>query len=144
MRYILSVGTNLGDRKGNIERAVDALNNIPYTDVVSVSSIYETEPVGYARQDDFYNAVLVVTSQFEPHEMLGICLGIESGVGRVRGIKNGPRILDLDIILPKIKRLKRQICRCRIRVVLKGDLFYSRCSRFSPTAMLSALNLSRI
>ena len=106
MRYILSVGTNLGDRKGNIERAVDALNNIPYTDVVSVSSIYETEPVGYARQDDFYNAVLVVTSQFEPHEMLGICLGIESGVGRVRGIKNGPRILDLDIIFAENQKIE--------------------------------------
>lgn len=106
MRYILSVGTNLGDRKGNIERAVDALNNIPYTDVVSVSSIYETEPVGYARQDNFYNAVLVVTSQFEPHEMLGICLGIESGVGRVRGIKNGPRILDLDIIFAENQKIE--------------------------------------
>lgn len=98
MEYIISMGTNIGDRKKNIENAVEAINNIPYTDVLKASSIYETEPVGYARQDNFYNAVLHIKSKFDPHEMLGICLGIESGFGRVRTIKCGPRILDLDII----------------------------------------------
>lgn len=99
MRYILSIGTNMGDRQANIENAIDALNLLPYTDVIKKSSIYETEPVGYARQDDFYNAVVLVESRFEPHEMLGICLGIEAGFGRVRAIRFGPRILDIDIIL---------------------------------------------
>lgn len=99
MQYIISVGTNMGDRKQNIENAINAINNIPYTDVVKVSSIYQTEPVGYLRQDDFYNAVMLVSSQFEPHEMLGICMGIESGFGRIRAFQNGPRILDLDLIL---------------------------------------------
>lgn len=99
MQYIISVGTNLGDKKQNIENAINAINNIPYTDVIKVSSIYQTEPVGYLRQDDFYNIVLCVESKFEPHEMLGICMGIESGFGRIRGLKNGPRILDLDLIL---------------------------------------------
>lgn len=98
MQYILSIGTNMGDKKLNIENAINALNNIPYTDVIKVSSIYQTEPVGYLRQDDFYNAVMLVQSQFEPHEMLGICMGIESGFGRVRAFQNGPRILDLDLI----------------------------------------------
>lgn len=98
MTYVISVGTNMGDRKQNIINAIDSLNNLPYTDVVRVSSIYQTEPVGYARQDDFYNAVMVVKSQYEPHEMLGICLGIESGLGRIRTIRFGPRLIDLDII----------------------------------------------
>lgn len=98
MKYIISVGTNIGDRRQNILNAIDALNNIPYTDVVRASSIYETEPVGYARQDNFYNINLVVKSQYEPHEMLGICLGIESAMGRIRTIRFGPRILDMDII----------------------------------------------
>ncbi|MFR5876649.1 MAG: 2-amino-4-hydroxy-6-hydroxymethyldihydropteridine diphosphokinase [Eubacterium sp.] len=105
MQYIISVGTNLGDRKQNIEKAVEALNNIPYTDVIAVSSIYETEPVGYARQDNFYNAVFAVKSKFDPHEMLGICLGIESGFGRIRGIRFGPRILDLDIIFAENQQI---------------------------------------
>lgn len=98
MKYIISVGTNIGDRRQNILNAIDALNNIPYTDVARASSIYETEPVGYARQDNFYNINLVVKSQYEPHEMLGICLGIESAMGRIRTIRFGPRILDMDII----------------------------------------------
>jgi len=99
MHYIISLGTNIGDRKKNLEKAIDAINNIPYTDVIKASSVYETEPVDYLRQDNFYNIVLEVRSQFEPAEMLGICLGIESGLGRIRGIKNGPRIIDLDLIL---------------------------------------------
>ena len=99
MHYIISLGTNLGDRKQNLEKAIDSINNIPYTDVIKASSVYETEPVDYLRQDNFYNIVLEVRSQFEPAEMLGICLGIESGLGRIRGIKNGPRIIDLDLIL---------------------------------------------
>lgn len=105
MKYIISAGTNLGDRKDNLERAVNAINNIPYTDVISISSIYETEPVGYLRQDNFYNVVMLVESQFEPHEMLGICLGIESGIGRIRGIRFGPRVLDLDVILAENKKI---------------------------------------
>lgn len=98
MQYIISVGTNLGDRRANIERAIEAINLLPYTDVEKQSSIYETEPIGYARQDNFYNIVLLVESIFEPNEMLGACLGIESGFGRQRTVRYGPRIIDLDII----------------------------------------------
>lgn len=98
MEYIISVGTNLGDRKENIKRSIDAINLLPYTDVVAQSSIYETEPVGYARQENFYNIILKVESIFEPNEMLGACLGIESGFGRLRTVRFGPRIIDIDII----------------------------------------------
>ena len=105
MHYIISIGTNLGDRKKNIEKAIESINNIPYTDVIKASSIYETEPVDYLRQDNFYNIVIEVKSQFEPAEMLGICLGIESGIGRIRGIKNGPRIIDLDLIFAEDKKI---------------------------------------
>lgn len=98
MEYILSVGTNLGERKANIEKCIDAVNLLPYTDVIDKSAVYETEPVGYARQENFYNIILKVESIFEPNEMLGACLGIESGFGRKRGIRFGPRIIDIDII----------------------------------------------
>jgi 2-amino-4-hydroxy-6-hydroxymethyldihydropteridine diphosphokinase len=106
LNYIISVGTNIGNRKENIEKTIVAINSIPYTDVVKTSSIYETEPVGYARQDNFYNIILSVKSKFNPNEMLGICLGIEAGFGRVRSIKNGPRILDLDIIFAENEKIK--------------------------------------
>lgn len=99
MKYVLGVGTNLGNRKENIERCINSINLTPYTDVLKRSGLYETEPVGYARQDNFYNCVLLVESELEPNEMLGLCLGIESGFGRKRGIVNGPRILDIDVLL---------------------------------------------
>ncbi len=105
MHYILSLGTNIGDRKKNLEKAIDSLNNLPYTDVIKASSVYETEPVDYLRQDNFYNIVIEVKSQFNEHEMLGLCLGIESGLGRIRGIKNGPRIIDLDLIFAEDKKI---------------------------------------
>ncbi len=106
MHYILSIGTNIGDRKKNLEKAIDSLNNIPYTDVLKASSVYETAPVDYLRQDNFYNIVIEVRSQFEPNEMLGICMGVEAGLGRIRGIKNGPRIIDLDIVFAEEKKIK--------------------------------------
>lgn len=99
MRYVLGIGTNIGDRKENIDKCIEAINLTPYTDVLIRSGIYETEPVGYARQQYFYNCNVLVESRLEPNEMLGMCLGIESGFGRKRGMKNGPRILDIDLLL---------------------------------------------
>ncbi len=106
MEYILSVGTNLGDRKENINRCIEAINLLPYTDVVNQSAIYETEPVGYARQENFYNIILKVESIFEPHEMLGACLGIEAGFGRKRAVRFGPRIIDVDIIFAENEKIE--------------------------------------
>ena len=99
MKYIIGIGTNIGDRKKNIDDAVEALKLVPKTEVLRVSSLYETEPVGYAEQDSFYNICAEVESTLEPNEILGVCLGIEAGFGRIREFKNGPRIVDLDLIL---------------------------------------------
>lgn len=106
MEYIISVGTNIGDRKENIDRSIDSINLLPYTDVIRQSGIYETEPIGYARQQNFYNVLLVVESIFEPNEMLGACLGIEAGFGRIRTVRYGPRIIDLDIIFAEDQKIE--------------------------------------
>lgn len=106
MKYILSVGTNLGDRQENIRRSINAVNLLPYTDVINQSAVYETEPVGYARQQNFYNILLLVESVFDPHEMLGACLGIESGFGRLRTVRYGPRIIDIDIIFAEDEKIE--------------------------------------
>ncbi len=98
MEYVLSLGTNIGDRKGNIEKAIESLALLPNTHILKRSSIYETEPVGFALQEKFYNIAVTVGSSLEPGEMLGACLGIEAALGRVRNFKNGPRIIDIDII----------------------------------------------
>lgn len=106
MEYILSVGTNLGDRKKNIEKCIDSINLMPYTDVVVQSAIYETEPVGYVRQENFYNIILKVESILEPNEMLGACLGIEAAFGRQRTVRFGPRILDVDVIFAENEKIE--------------------------------------
>ena len=106
MKYIISAGTNIGDREKNILQAAEALSLVPKTQVLRYSKIYETEPVGYAGQENFYNACFEVESALEPNELLGVCLGIEAGFGRVRAFKNGPRILDLDVIFAENNRIE--------------------------------------
>ena len=96
---VIAIGTNIGNREENLRFAVDAIRLLPGVTVKKLSSVYETEPVGYAEQDNFYNMAVLIETERSPAVVLGGCLGIEAAYGRVRTIKNGPRILDLDRIL---------------------------------------------
>lgn len=98
MKAVIGIGTNLGDRYQNIEDAVKALSLIPGVKVLRESSVYETEPWGFTEQPGFYNNVIEVESEKSPEALLGICLGIEAGMGRVREFTYGPRIIDLDLL----------------------------------------------
>lgn len=98
MIYYIALGSNLGDRADNLRRAAEALSLLPGTRLEALSNVYETDPVGYADQPCFYNAVARLDSELSPHALLGCCLGIEAAMGRVRSIKNGPRVLDLDLL----------------------------------------------
>ena len=95
----LGIGTNIGDRLQNLIDTIDALNLLPLTKVVEISNVYETEPVGFADQNDFLNIVVSVSTELTAHNLLGAALGIEAGMGRVRTIKNGPRIIDVDLLM---------------------------------------------
>ena len=106
MKYVIGIGTNMGNRLENLKNAVYALELAPKTAVIKKSAVYETSPVGYAKQQDFYNCVVLCESAFEPHEMLGICLGAECGLGRVRNFKNGPRVIDMDLLLAEDKIIR--------------------------------------
>lgn len=99
MKAYLGIGTNIGDRMQNLQDSIDALNLLPLTTVTDVSNIYETDPVGYDNQDDFLNIVVEVETELNPDNLLGAALGIEAGLGRIRTIKNGPRIIDIDLLL---------------------------------------------
>jgi 2-amino-4-hydroxy-6-hydroxymethyldihydropteridine diphosphokinase len=96
---VIGIGTNMGDRYRNINDAVKAISLLPGTSVLEASHIYETEPVGYPEQDDFLNAAILIETNMSPMALLGACLGIEAAFGRVRTVKNGPRVLDLDLLL---------------------------------------------
>lgn len=99
MKAYLGIGTNIGERMQNLQDSLDALNLLPLTSVTDVSNVYETAPVGYDNQDDFLNIVVEVETELNADNLLGAGLGIESGLGRVRLIKNGPRIIDIDLLL---------------------------------------------
>lgn len=128
MIYVLSIGTNMGNRLENLQDCINALNRTPKTKVMSASAVYETEPCGLLEQNSFYNACLLVDSQFDPHEMLGICLGIESAFGRIRTIKNGPRVLDVDIIFAENKNI------CSNNLILPHPGFSERRFVLQPLA----------
>ena len=95
----IALGSNMGDAAVNLNGAIAALNLVPGVTVTKVSEYYITEPWGYADQPDFTNACCEVETSLSPEALLGVCLGIEAGMGRVRVIKNGPRVIDLDLLL---------------------------------------------
>ncbi len=99
MRAVLGLGANLGDPLSALRAAVEALDLLPHTTVKAVSSVYQTAPVGYADQPDFYNMVLTVETALTPHALLGGCFGIEAALGRVRTFRNAPRVVDIDVLL---------------------------------------------
>ncbi|MDZ7676542.1 MAG: 2-amino-4-hydroxy-6-hydroxymethyldihydropteridine diphosphokinase [Acidimicrobiales bacterium] len=92
-RTFLGLGSNLGDRRGQLRTAVASLPG-----VVAVSDVYETDPVGGPDQDRFLNLVVEIDTDLTPHELLGVCHRIEAAAGRVRDVRWGPRTLDVDIL----------------------------------------------
>lgn len=99
MKAVLGIGTNMGDRADNINSAVESLSLVPGITVLRTSDIYETEPWGFTDQPDFYNNVVEIETELTPNALLGVCLGIEAAMGRVRVFKNGPRIIDIDLLV---------------------------------------------
>lgn len=99
MRAVLGLGANIGEPLVALRAAVEALGRLPHTAVTAVSSVYQTAPVGYTDQPDFYNIVLTVETALTPHALLGGCLGIEAALGRVRTFRNAPRVVDIDLLL---------------------------------------------
>ena len=95
-RYAIGLGSNLGDRLGHLATAVDEISDLASD--WTVSSLYETEPVGGPDQDPFLNAVVLVDTKLGPRELLEHLQEIERVHGRERKTKWGPRTLDLDIL----------------------------------------------
>jgi dihydropteroate synthase/2-amino-4-hydroxy-6-hydroxymethyldihydropteridine diphosphokinase len=96
-RVFLALGSNLGDRYGRLIEAVDCLQ--PAVAIDAVSSIYETDPWGYADQPCFLNAVCSGETDLSPEELLGHVKAIELELGREPTFRYGPRAIDIDILL---------------------------------------------
>jgi len=93
----LGLGTNIGDRCENIGKALRMLSELVVLECVS--SLYETEPIGYKDQPPFINAVCRVDTELKPHLLLDEIKTIESGMGRKPSLRNAPRVIDIDILL---------------------------------------------
>ncbi|UDY34449.1 2-amino-4-hydroxy-6-hydroxymethyldihydropteridine diphosphokinase [Dermatobacter hominis] len=94
VRTFLALGSNLGDRRRYLGQAVDSL-----PDVVAVSPVYETDPIGGpGGQDAYLNIVVELSTTIAPRALLSICHRIEANAERVRAERWGPRTLDVDII----------------------------------------------
>lgn len=98
-RAYLAFGSNIGEGEAHIREAWQALSLVPGVVPKRLSNMYITEPWGYADQPDFTNACGEVETTLSPEALLGVCLGVEAGMGRIRQIKNGPRIIDIDLLL---------------------------------------------
>lgn len=99
-RAYVGLGANLGDRETTIRRAVELLEATPGIDVVGLSSLRETEPVGYLDQPRFLNGAVALETTLEPRELLERLLEVERALGRTReGPPQGPRTIDLDLLL---------------------------------------------
>lgn len=93
----LSLGSNVGDRAGNLRAAIDRLRALG--EVVAVSSFYETEPVEFTAQPWFLNCAVKLNTEQTPQQLLACILDIEQQLGRQQTQEKGPRIIDLDILL---------------------------------------------
>ena len=97
-RVYLSLGSNIGNKRKNLLEAIRKIGELENTEVVKSSTILETEPFGYLEQDNFLNTCLEVKTLMTAQEFLKEILQIELDMGRVREIKWGPRIIDIDIL----------------------------------------------
>ena len=107
-RAYVGLGSNLHDPLDQVRAAIVALGEIDLTRISACSSLYRSLPVGYAEQPDFINAVAKLETELVPRRLLERLFSIEQAQGRVRTIPNGPRILDLDLLLFGTERIDEE------------------------------------
>lgn len=98
-RAYVGLGANLGPREETLRRALDLLSGADGVEIVAVSELRETEPVGVVDQPRFLNGAAAVETTLSPRELLETLLEIERSLGRVREERWGPRLVDLDLLV---------------------------------------------
>lgn len=104
----ISLGSNIGNRLEFLQEAVGLLKETKQIEVKRISSVYETDPVGYVDQAAFLNIVVELKTLYSPHELLKKCNEIEDLLGRKRLVRWGPRTVDLDILLYNEENMKTE------------------------------------
>jgi 2-amino-4-hydroxy-6-hydroxymethyldihydropteridine diphosphokinase len=98
LRLVVGIGSNLGNRLENLQRAASAIGEV--VSILARSDVYETPPAGGPPQPDYFNAAVLVQSPMSPAELLERCLAIERSMGRTRpdAVRWGPRPIDIDLL----------------------------------------------
>ncbi|WP_369901517.1 2-amino-4-hydroxy-6-hydroxymethyldihydropteridine diphosphokinase [Bacillus manliponensis] len=101
MKHIayIALGSNIGERYKYLLEAIEMLGEHSQIRVEDISSVYETDPVGYTDQDQFLNLVIKISTNLSPQELLKVTQTTENELGRKREVRWGPRTIDLDILL---------------------------------------------
>jgi len=95
----IGLGSNMGDERSNLERALELLQAVPGVALVKTASYYRSAPLGGPVQDWYLNTVAEVKTSLDPYKLLKTLLDIEARLGRVRTVRWGPRVIDLDLLL---------------------------------------------
>jgi 2-amino-4-hydroxy-6-hydroxymethyldihydropteridine diphosphokinase len=98
-KVYIGLGSNLGQREGFLQSALHGLHQSERIELLKISPVYETEPVGFPDQDHYLNIVAHIKTDLPPQELMDQLEGIESKVGKKAEFKNGPREIDMDILL---------------------------------------------
>jgi 2-amino-4-hydroxy-6-hydroxymethyldihydropteridine diphosphokinase len=99
VRVYLSLGSNVGDRRGNLERALQRLGETPGLRIGRVSRKYRSAPLGVTEQPEFLNLAAEAFTSLGPVELLRVVKGLEVALGRTAGPRWGPRVIDIDILI---------------------------------------------
>lgn len=132
----IGLGSNLGDRISNLARAVDELGHLPSTHVEAVSHAYETEPAYMDDQAPFVNAVVEVTTGLTPEDLMTELLATEDALGRIRTVENGPRLIDLDVLLFGDEEISSDLLTVPHPGLLERDFVVTPLLELNPRATL--------
>lgn len=127
----IALGANLGDPAATVNAAFAALDRLPHSRLLAKSALYRTAPVGIADQPEFVNAAARLETTLAPEALLDALLDIEQAFGRVRAERNGPRTLDLDILLYD------ELCLATPRLILPHPRLHLRAFVLQPLAELA-------
>lgn len=132
----LGLGSNLGDKKRYLYDAIQYLNHHEQVTITKLSSLYETAPWGYTDQDIFMNLVVEVETSLNSIELLDVCQMIENELGRVREIKWGPRVIDVDILLYNKEEINSDRLTVPHPYMIERDFVMIPLAEISPQLMI--------
>ena len=141
-KIYLSLGANLGDKEGNLEHALRLLSG--EVAILKKSSLYETEPVGFKDQPWFLNMVVEGDTNLSPENLLSLTQGIEHEMKRVKTIVNGPRIIDIDILLYEDVAIESELLTIPHPRMLERAFVMVPLYEISPELMLSGKSIKDI